>query len=126
MTPEDLAKSGTESGHQRALFCWAASYVVRQQWPELEWMYAIPNGGSRSGSQGATLKAEGVKSGVSDVCFPCSRKGYHGFYAELKKPGGKESKEQIAFGAFLTEQGYLYRCCFNWEEARDTLLWYLT
>lgn len=114
---------------------WSSLHLIRQQWPELKWMYAIPNGGIRSGSQGATLKAEGVKSGVSDVCFPCSRKGYHGVYIEMKKPGddtvkpkikpGVESEEQKAFGAFLAEQGYLYRCCSNWEEARDTLMWYL-
>lgn len=134
MTPEDLAKSGTESGHQRALFMW--SNMQRSQWPELRWMYAIPNGGGRSAAQGNTLKAEGVKAGVSDICLPIARKGYHGFYIEMKKPGndtvkpkiapGKESEAQIEFGAFLVEQSYLYRCCFTWEEARDSIIWYMS
>lgn len=135
MTPEDLTKSGTESGHQRALFMWSSLYEIRAKWPELKWLYAIPNGGQRSGSQGATLKAEGVKSGISDICFPCARKGYHGLYIEMKKPGndqvtpkikpGKESDEQIAFGEYLKEQCYLYRCCWTYDEARETLEWYL-
>lgn len=133
MTPEDLAKSGTESGHQRALFMWSGQQLPT--WPELLWMYAIPNGGGRSAAQGNTLKAEGVKGGVSDVCLPIARKGYHGFYIEMKKPGdptvkpkiapGKESEDQKKFGAFLHEQGYLYRCCFTWEEARDSIIWYM-
>jgi hypothetical protein len=135
MTPEDLAKSGTESGHQRALFCWA-SIMQRTTWPELRWMYAIPNGGGRSASQGNALKAEGVKGGVSDVCLPIARKGYYGFYIEMKKPGndqvtpkikpGVESDLQKEFGAFLATQGYLYRCCFTWEEARDSIEWYMS
>jgi hypothetical protein len=126
MTPEDLAKSGTESGQQRALFCWANMYEQRQKWPELKWMYAVPNGGARSGSQGATLKAEGLKPGVSDICLPIKRQGYSGFYIEMKKPGGGiESDEQIEFGTFVVTQGFLYRCCHTYQDARDSIIWYM-
>ena len=34
ITPEQLAKSGTEHGHQAALFCWIALNIDR--YPELE------------------------------------------------------------------------------------------
>lgn len=126
MSPEQLAAPNTEHAHQTALFCWANRQL--ETWPVLKWFYAIPNGGERNAAVAGRLKAEGVKSGVSDTCLPVSRKGYHGLYIEMKKPGAgkKESANQKEFGAFLADQGYLYRCCDHWETARDTLIWYLT
>ena len=123
MTPEELARPGTEHAHQVALFCWMSRHL--EAFPELKWVYAIPNGGERNAAVAGRLRAEGVKSGVSDICLPFSRQGYHGFYIEMKKPGGKESNNQKEFGAFVTEQGYLYKCCTNWEEARDAIRWYV-
>lgn len=123
MTPEEVAKSGTEHAHQSALFCWLATQIG--QYPEVKWIYAIPNGGLRGAIAGNRLKAEGVKSGISDICLPFARQGYHGFYLEMKKPKGKESPEQKAFGAFLASQGYLYTMCDDWEKARDAITWYL-
>ena len=129
MTPEQIAKSGTEHAHQAALFCW--SYKKVPIWPELKWMYAIPNGGERNAATAARLKAEGVKSGISDVCLPTAKRGYHGFYMEMKKPGsagkaaGKESANQIEFGAFLKEQNYFYCCCHDWETAARSVAWYM-
>ena len=123
MKPEQLCKAGTEHGHQMALFCWATRHY--EAYPQLKWMYAIPNGGERNIIVAAALKAEGVKSGVSDVCLPFAYMGYHGFYIEMKKPGGKESKEQKDFGKFLTDQRYLYMCCDTWEKARDAIIEYM-
>lgn len=124
ITPEILARPGTEHSHQCAVFCWASLNTTR--FPVLKWMFAIPNGGERNIIVAASMKAEGVKKGVSDICLPVPMCGYHGLFIEMKKlTGGKESKEQIEFGAFLTEQGYLYRCCYGWEQAVETLEWYL-
>lgn len=123
MKPEDYAKAGTEHAHQVALFMWASQN--RDKYPELEWMYAIPNGGERNVAVAGRLKAEGVKSGVSDVCVPVARKRCHGLYIEMKKPGGKESANQKEFGAFLQAQGYAYFCCDHWELARDTIILYM-
>lgn len=124
MKPEDFTKSGTEHGHQTALFCWLATQIV--QYPEAKWIYAIPNGGKRDAITASLLKAEGVKSGVSDICLPFARQGYHGFYIEMKKPKGKESAEQKEFGAFLKTENYLYTMCDSWDKARDAITWYLT
>ena len=130
MTPESIAKAGTEHAHQAALFCWANQKAFNE-WPELKWMYAIPNGGERGAATAARLKAEGVKSGVSDVCLPVAKRGYHGLYIEMKKPAsegkaaGKESKEQKEFGEFLTNNGYIYRCCLDWQTAAETISWYM-
>jgi hypothetical protein len=125
MTPEQIAAPNTEHAHQAALFCW--SNTVQDQWPELKWMYAIPNGGERGAATAGRLKAEGVKSGVSDICLPIPRKGYHGFYIEMKKPGQLkgESKNQKDFGAFVIVNGYLYRCIDNWLDAKKSIEWYM-
>lgn len=129
MTPADLAKSGTESGHQRAVFCWAA--LNQTKWPELRWLHHIPNGGARGDDaktraiRGNALKAEGVRTGVSDLCLPVKRGQWSGLYIEMKKPGGKESKEQKEFGEFVKSQGFGYVVCDHWEKAVQVLTEYL-
>lgn len=126
MSPEKLAESGTEHGEQAALFFWAAMH--RKQWPVLEWMYAIPNGGGRSAVEGSRFKAEGVKKGVSDVCLPVAKRGYHGLYIEMKRANGKPTDvkdEQGKFLEFVQLQGYYGCVCFGWEQASKTLEWYL-
>ena len=95
MTPEQLAKSGSEHAEQMALFAWAnmaarlgfeaaddmraygtgargaePSFPLRPV-PSLRWLHAIPNAGARSNKVAAAqLKAEGVKAGVADVFLP--------------------------------------------------------
>lgn len=124
ITPESLAKPGTEHAHQVALFCWAA--MNREKYPELEWMFAIPNGGLRDKITAVRLKAEGVRSGVSDIFLPAVREPYAGLFIEMKEPKkGKESDKQREFGDHVIVQGYVYRCCWGWEEARDLIVDYL-
>lgn len=123
ITPEQLARSGSEDGHQLALFCWAATSGI----PELKWLFHIPNGGSRHIAEASKLKAMGVKSGVPDIFLPVVGKfSSKGFWIELKKPiKGIVSKEQDEWLDFLSDQGYATRVCFGWIEARDCLLEYL-
>ncbi len=143
MTPEQLAKSNTEAGHQMALFCWAA--LNQHRFPQLRWLHAIPNGGARGDSarssaiRGAQLKAQGVKAGVADIFLPVrSRLGLtecSGLYIEMKKPSerpvrvgskGGVSAEQYAFGDFVSTQGYLWFVRYDWKEAADSIEFYLT
>ena len=127
MNPNTIAAAGTEHAHQCALFCWAANQQLADpQYAPLEWLYAVPNGGERNPIVAARLKAEGVKSGVSDLFLPVPRRSFSGFYIEMKKPGGKESQNQKDFGAFVSKNGFLYACFDHWEKARDGLIWYLT
>lgn len=123
MNPSEYAENGTEHSHQVALFMWLATQIT--EYPEVKWIFAVPNGGDRNPITAARLKAEGVKSGVSDICLPFARQGYHGFYIEMKKPKGKESPSQVEFGKFLSSEGYLYTMCDSWEKARDAIMWYL-
>jgi hypothetical protein len=124
MNPAKYAEKGTEHAHQVALFMYIATLVSKH--PEAKWIYAIPNGGERNPIVASRLKAEGVRSGVSDICIPFARKGYYGFYIEMKKPKGKESPEQIAFGKFLVTQQYLYTMCDSWEKGKNAINWYLS
>ncbi len=135
ITSERLAASGSESGEQKALFCWTAQSRI----PELRWLFAIPNGGLRNPITGARLKAEGVRKGVSDVMLPVrgAVKGwiktvpgmnpifYHGLFIEMKKKGGKSTPEQLEFGQFVSRQGYKLVVCYSWIEAKDAILQYL-
>jgi hypothetical protein len=124
-----------EHGHQMALFCACSLYMVDEHCePEvresLRWYHAIPNGGSRGVGRnaalvGAQLKAEGVRSGVSDTFLPVPRHGYCGFYIELKRHDGKESDNQKEFARFVQQQGYLYLCANHWSKAFRGLMWYL-
>jgi hypothetical protein len=124
MDPVNLAKAGTEHAHQCALFCWAANN--REKWPELEWMFAIPNGGERNKVVASRLKAEGVKSGVSDIMLPVARRGYLGFFIEMKEPKrGRESEKQAEFGQFVKNNGYLYIVGYGWESAAQYIAWYM-
>lgn len=121
ITPEQLARVGTEAAHQCALMCWAASSGI----VELKWLFHIPNGGSRHIAEAGKLKAMGVKSGVPDLFLPIMRNGRGGLWIELKKIGGIVSKEQCDWIVLLVDQGYAARICYGWIEARDALLQYL-
>ena len=132
LTPEQVAKANTEHAHQAALFMWAN--LCMRVYPELEWMYAIPNGGMRDKITAGKLKAEGVKSGVSDVCLPVRRGCYSGLYVEMKKPAmkpkrdgskGGVSDDQHRFGYFVQEQGFGFVVCYSWKEASEIIIWYL-
>lgn len=142
-TPEELARSGTEHGEQAALFAAFATPDMRAQYPQLERLcFAVPNGGARGDTKrsasinGAMMRAEGVKPGVSDifVAVPQVRRtprcdsptSYFGLFVEMKRAdGGVESDAQKAFGAAVTEQGYAYVVCHGWRQAYATIRAYM-
>lgn len=129
ITPEYLAKSGTEDGHQSALFCWASMAAYAQ--PLLRLMYAIPNGGHRHIVVATRMKATGAKTGFPDIGFPVARHECHGLFIELKRPktpgkqAGVVSADQTYWKTKLNEQGYAVIICYGWESARDTIEAYI-
>lgn len=174
MTPDQLSKSGSEHSHQVALFAYIAvvhqyGWEIADIWsetgsmpqvidaqaspkvPELEWLHAIPNGGSRGNDKktatirGAALKAEGVRSGVADVFLPVPKKykrcangsfvyRYCGLYVEMKKPDlkpvkdtskGGLSEEQISFKNYALKNDYGWIVCYSWREAAKAIRSYL-
>lgn len=114
----------TEADEQIALFEWAALQSGR--FPELALLYHVPNGGSRNKIEAARLRAQGVKSGVPDLCLPVARGGNHGLYIELKRQrGGRISEEQVRWIDGLLEQGYAAAICKGWQEAASVIIDYL-
>lgn len=97
MTPNQLAKSGTEHAHQVALFAWAAmahywGFKAANLWagsgltpdklvltkrpvPCLKWLHAIHNQGHGDAIRGGRAKAEGVRAGIPDIFLPYPSRG---------------------------------------------------
>ena len=115
--------TGSESEEQQTLFQWAE--LMSGKYPELFLMYHVPNGGARKAATAGRLKAEGVKSGVPDVCLPVARGGYHGLYIEMKVKPNRPTKQQLVWLSELSKQGYLTAVCYSWREAADTVEKYL-
>ena len=93
-----------ESGHQEALFSWAAYQQGRM--PELEYLHHVPNGSKRDKATATALKRQGVKAGVPDIVLPAVRAGYHGLYIELKAGKNTTTDNQKRWLEYLRQQGY--------------------
>lgn len=153
MTPDELAKTGTEHAEQKALFAWcncAAMYgfdaaddnrfynaktrpdiFSTHEIPTLRYLFAIHNQGHGDAIRGARARAEGVKAGVPDLMLPVpvfvsNELRYLGLFIELKKrKGGVVSSEQKDWLNFLEVSGYYPIVCHGWREAADTIKLYL-
>jgi hypothetical protein len=131
LDPEAYAAKGTEHANQVALFMWASMPDQQRDFPQLRRMFAIPNGGVRDKITAARLKAEGVKSGVPDICLPVARHGCHGLFIELKRPKatgltkGVKSANQGEWIEALRAEGFGACVCYGWQEAVAVLKEYL-
>lgn len=112
-----------EATEQTALFRWAG--LMSGQFPEIEMLYHIPNGGSRNKIEAAHLKQQGVKAGVPDLCLPVARGEYHGLYIELKYGKNKPTENQKRWINLLRSQNYKAEVAYGWEEASKIILEYL-
>ena len=112
-----------EAAEQTALFRWAS--LMSGQFPEIEMLYHIPNGGSRNKIEAAHLKQQGVKAGIPDLCLPVARGEYHGLYIELKYGKNKPTENQKRWIKLLRSQNYKAEVAYGWEEASGLILEYL-
>ena len=115
----------TEAQHQMAIIKWSQQPSVRSKWPELSLLHHIPNGGNRDVVEARHLKMQGLRKGVPDLHLPVARGQYHSLYIELKTGKGRVSQEQLWWGEKLQEQGNYWALCRGWEEATQTLEWYM-
>lgn len=123
-TPIEQAKRRNEHKEQVTLIEWCE--WNKGTYPDLEMIYAIPNGGFRFDATAGRLKAEGVKPGVPDLMLPVPRGTFHGLYIEMKAhTGGRVSEHQAAWHEKLKRQGYAVAVCPGWEAARDEIINYL-
>lgn len=120
-----------EADEQAAVVRWAQDNERR--WPELRWLFAVPNGEYRDKATAARLATQGVKRGVSDLLLLSPRRGadgrvFHGLAIEMKRRDRSNhlEPEQKDFLAALREAGYLAVCCFGADEAIRTLKHYLS
>lgn len=114
----------SEHVEQVRLFEWAA--LAKATMPELDLLYAIPNGGARHKAVAGKMRAEGVKKGMLDLCLPVARGGFHGLYIEMKRQeGGTVSADQKRWIAELRKQGYSAVVCKGWHAASEVLTAYL-
>ena len=89
----------------------------RRQWPGVR-IFAIPNGGGRSASQGASLKAEGVQAGIPDLFVPAWL-----LWVEMKREaGGIVSPIQRDWIAYLEGIGHRVIVGRGFEDARRQIL----
>ena len=94
--------------------------------PELDLLYAIPNGGERHILVAKKLKAEGAKPGIPDYHLPVARGGFFSLYVELKTLTGSASREQIKVARKLEAAGHRVVICRGWELALAEILAYLS
>jgi len=117
-------RNDIEHAHQKKVVSWARNTGILQ-YPELKWLYAIPNGGHRLLKVAMKMKAEGVTRGVSDLCLPVPRGHYHGLYLEMKAPHKKPTAEQNGFLHDMRLTGYMAEYKDHWREAINFLIYYL-
>lgn len=113
----------SEATEQRTLFQWAA--LVYQKYPELQWMFHIPNGGSRDVIEAKHLKDQGTKSGVPDIFLPVPRGKYYGMFIEMKYGKNVLSENQKTWIAQMEVFGYRAVACYGFEEARGQIEEYM-
>jgi hypothetical protein len=113
-----------EEDQQVALFQWRDQVGVLAE-PLLGLLYHTPNGKQRSQAAAGRLKAMGTTRGVFDLFLPVARRGFHGYYLELKTPGRSLSPEQRTWNDLMIREGYLTSTHTTWHEAAQQLCWYL-
>ena len=77
-----------EHDEQVKIFEWK-EYEGTRLYPETVLLHATINQQPRYGVQRAYYSAEGLTSGIPDVCLPVARAGFSGLWIEMKNPDGK-------------------------------------
>jgi hypothetical protein len=89
----------------------------RREYPNVR-IFAIPNGGGRSMSQGVALKSEGVVAGVPDLFVPAWL-----LWLEMKREtGGVVSPVQRDWIAYLQGIGHTVIIGRGFEDAKRQIL----
>jgi hypothetical protein len=114
-----------ESVEQERLF--QMCLLHRREFPDLEWLFAIPNGGWRHKATAAAMQRQGVKPGVPDLALPVARGGCFGLFIEMKRVrDGAVSENQKKWLAQLAALGYRAVVCRGCDEAWQELTTYLS
>lgn len=121
-----MATLRTPTEHEEQVELVRIARLHERRYPDLEMLFAVPNGGFRSKTTGAILKAEGLRPGVSDLLLLAPRGPYHGMCLELKRVGGDgPSDAQEAFLMRAYRRGYYVAVAYGWVEAWAEICTYL-
>ncbi len=102
-----------ESEHQKLIWKWAKRHPIC-----CDFLFAIPNGGTRHIKEIANLKAQGLRPGVSDLFLAYPSHGYMGLWLELKKDRQAYlSEQQIIWLDRMLQVGYQAQVAYGYEEA---------
>jgi hypothetical protein len=108
-------KCPLESSEGKMFWEWAQYHPIAKQR-----LYHIPNGGSRNKIEAKNLKAQGVKSGVSDYFLSYPHNGKPGLYIELKRRDRgvcSLTEEQAQWLAASERLGYATKVVYGADEA---------
>jgi len=114
----------TEAEHQILVMCWAKKISLAGR-AELDLLFHIPNGGSRSKREGAMFKAMGVKAGVPDLCLPVPRGEFNNLWIEMKVEDGSTSEAQEQWHRSLESHGGYVVVAYGWKNAIAAICGYL-
>lgn len=113
----------SEDTEQINVVSWANWNVNR--YPELRWLFHVPNGGSRNKQEAVKFKQMGVKAGVSDLCLPYPKGIYCGLFIEMKYGNNRQQDTQKEFLTDMAAAGHFVTTCYSAEEAIKVLEEYL-
>lgn len=119
-----------EEIEQCALISWA-EYARIDGIHIIDHLIANANGGKRSKSEAGKFKAQGVKSGVSDLFFALPMHGFAGLWLEMKRPAspgrqaGRATDDQIRWIESRRAVGYAGEICTGWDDARMVITAYI-
>lgn len=111
---KERVKSDIPSEHieQRNFVVW-----FRREFPNVR-IFAIPNGGSRGQIEAGRLRAEGVESGVPDLCIPAWR-----LWIEMKRTEKYAvGEDQVDWHAYLRDLGDTVLLGIGCEDAKRKVL----
>ena len=110
-----------ESQIQQSIFEWAAHDPICK-----DYLFAIPNGGSRNVIEARNLKRQGLRKGVSDMMLAYPTKDAHGLWIELKRDRkSKLTCEQTNWLERMNGVGYLAKVAYGFDESLDIIRNYL-
>lgn len=100
----------------------------RLQYPTVgKLLFAIPNGGARSRTEAAIMKAEGVTAGVTDLILLIGRGGFNALCIEMKTTdkGSRLTLPQAEWQVLAAQQGSCCITCRTFEEFVDEVRLYM-
>lgn len=114
----------TEDQEQMTVMSWAHRTKFKDGRLS-DYLFHIPNGGSRNIIEATKLKKMGVKPGVPDLQLIVPNGEVHGLWIELKAQKGKLQPSQQIMIQRLEAQGYMCKVCFGEDEAISEIKKYL-